>query len=199
MIQLSILMPSIPQRKEMFDRLFTEVANQSMICYKNHPTLGRIEILSDNTKSFRDGGMSIGEKRDSLIKKATGNYLCFLDDDESISPDYVETLMRLCYENEDVCTFRSIAKLTNNWALIDMSLFNSNQQINPEGITNREPWHICPVRSEYAKLYSFDNINYGEDWNWFNQVLKHCHTEAKTSKIIHQYNHGAHSEADKIK
>lgn len=198
LLMLSVLIPSIPARHNQMIRLKVELLKQISYCRVTHPALGKIELILDDSKSFRQGGLSIGQKREALVKRANAKYLCFLDDDESISPDYLETLLRLCYENKDVCTFRSLAKLSNNWALIDMSIRNENQQINPMGITRRTPWHICPVRTEFAKLYGFPDSNYGEDYQWFEQVLKHCQHEAHTDKIVHNYNHGVHSEADKI-
>lgn len=196
---VSILICTIPDREYSFSKLISELYRQITYCDTTHPTLGDVEIKVDATKKFNDGGLSIGSKRQNLLNQANGKYVLYLDDDEHISPDYVETLLRLCYEDKDVCTFRSLAKLANNWALIDMALENENEQINPYGITRRKPWHVCPVKRELAQQFEFENISYGEDWNWFGQVLKLCETEAHTDKIIHNYNHGAHSEADKIK
>lgn len=198
-IILSILIPTIPSREARFMALWTKLKRQVDLCYKIHPTLGACEIVFNNGVEYRLGGLSIGSKRQVLLDQAKGIYLCFLDDDEDISPDYVETLLRLCYEQKDVGTFRSLSKLANNWALIDMSLQNPNEQINPLGITRRSPWHICPVKSEYAKSFRFPDSNYGEDFEWFAKVLTLCMTESHTDKIIHVYNHGIHSEADKIK
>lgn len=165
-----------------------------------HSSLGEIEIIIDGSERYLDGGLSIGKKREKLVSEANGKYLCFLDDDEGIAPNYLETLVRLCNENKDVCTFWSIAKLDNFWGLVDMSLrYAVNEQMTPDRIVRRQPWHVCPVRTKYAKLHTFENINYAEDWQWFEQVLKHCETEAKSDAIIHQYNHSATtSEADKI-
>lgn len=196
---VSLLMATTPEREQMFGLLLNEVFKQVTYCKSIHPTLGNVEIVIDDSKRFLDGGLSIGFKRDALLRRAEGKYVCYLDSDEHISPDYVETLLRLSCEDKDVCTFRSLAKLANNWALVDMSMKNENEQINPFGITRRKPWHVCPVRREFAQLYNFDDKSYGEDWDWFEQVLKHCETEAHVDKIIHGYNHGAHSEADKIK
>ena len=195
---LSILIPTIPDRSQMFSRLYTEVMNQVTYLRTVHPTIAGIEVLIDDTKRFLDGGQSIGMKRNSLVLRATGKYLCFLDDDESISPNYVETLARLCAEDKDVCTFRNITKLFNYWMVVDMSLSNPINEDAMPGIIKRRPWHICPVRTEYAQLHEFQNSNYGEDWQWFERVLAHCKTEAHSEYIIHQYNHGKHSEADKI-
>lgn len=196
---LSIMIPTIPQRKKVFRELYMEVKRQVAFCSEVHPTLGDVEIIYDQSRRFIDGGVSIGKKRDNLVKRANGIYLCFLDDDESIAPNYIETLLRLCNEDKDVCTFRNISKFDEYWAIVDLSINNPNEQSRSDEMVLRKPWHICPVRSEYAKLYTFPDSNYGEDWEWFSKVLSHCATQAKTNTVIHGYNHSvSNSEADKI-
>lgn len=199
-IILSILIPSIPERAEKLNALLMELYCQYDEFQKFHYTLGQAEFIFDDSKRFLQGGLSIGKKRESLVSRAKGKYLCFLDDDETIAPNYIETLIRLCSENKDVCTFRNISKLDNFWTIVDMSLYHSvNEQASPDNIIKRKPWHICPVRTKYAKKYGFQDSNYGEDWQWFEQVLTECLTEAKSNAIIHQYNHSKiNSEADKI-
>lgn len=201
MIILSILIPTIPERGEMFTKLFNELHRQLEYMKTFHPSLGDIEIVVDSSKRFLDGGLSIGKKREALVKRAQGKYLCFLDDDESIAPNYLETLVRLCNEDKDVCTFRNITKLDSYWCIVDMSLkHEDNYPARPSQIVLRKPWHICPVRSLFAKMHDFEDISYGEDYAWMEKVLSHCETEAKTDAIIHQYNHSSKiSEADKIK
>lgn len=196
---LSILIPSIPEREDELARLCSELQIQIITFGEFHASIGTCEVLVDDGKSFLEGGLSIGAKREALKNKATGKYLLYLDDDENIAPNYFETVMRLCSEDKDICTFKSIAKMDNYWMTVDMSLaYSENEQANPEGI-KRRPWHICPVRSYFAKLHSFDDINYGEDFKWMEQVLQHCQTESKSNYILHQYNHSSKfSEADKI-
>lgn len=199
MIILSILIPTTPERGAiMFTPLYDKVLDQISYMTKVHPLLGNIEVLFDSRPRFLDDGPSIGKKREALVKRAEGKYLCFLDDDESIAGNYVETLVRLCQHDRDVCTFRSFARLESYWTLIDMGLKYPNDQACPDFIVRRRPWHICPVRSYFAKLHSFEDSNYGEDFSWMEKVLTHCTSEAKSEAIIHMYNHGNHSEADKI-
>lgn len=196
---LSILIPSIPERAKVLDDLMFKIGLQRHDLENVHPTLGKVEILYDDTKSFLDGGLSIGKKREALVKMAKGKYLCFLDDDEDIAPNYLETLVRLCQHDRDVCTFRAIAKNDNFWSIIDMSIHHPNIEASPNYITLRTPWHVCPVRSEFAKMYGFEDINYGEDFKWMEKVLTHVTSEARTTAVLLQYNHSSKtSEADKI-
>lgn len=159
-----------------------------------------VELLFDASPKFLAGGLSIGKKREALVRRASGKYVCLLDDDDKISPNYLQILVRLCLEGKDVCTFRNISKLEDFWTIVDMSVFHTeNEQATHDRIVKRKPWHICPVKTKYAQRYAFLDINYGEDWAWVEQVLTHCQTEAHTDAIIHQYNYSSKtSEADKI-
>jgi len=200
MIILSILIPTIPERANMFSELFDEVHRQTTYMKTWHPTLGDVEIIVDDSPKFLDGGLSIGKKREALVKRAEGKYLCFLDDDEKIAPNYIETLVRLCDKGQDICTFRNITKTDTYWTVIDMSIhYLVNDQATPNFIVRRKPWHICPVRTEFAKLHGFIDTSYGEDWTWMEMVLTHCTTESKIDAVIHEYNHSSKvSEADRI-
>lgn len=196
---LSILIPSIPSRVGKAKKLLSEL-NQQISAISHFDMLGSVEVVYECSNAFLDGGPSIGKKRNGLVQVSNGKYVCFLDDDESVAPNYIETLMRLCNQDADVCTFRSLAKLNTYWAILDMRLeYKVNDQLTPNYTVRRPPWHICPVRAEFAKLYEFEDINNAEDFAWFEKVLQHCSTEAHTDKILFQYNHGLHSEADRIK
>lgn len=196
---LSILIPSIPSRRAKLERLHAELYRQAFALHTLAPGSGYIEVLIDDSKPFLEGGLSIGKKREALVQRAQGKYICFLDDDDTVSPDYVSTVLGLCAQNKHICTFRALFKLADYWGTVNMSLLNKeNEQARPEGVIQRPPWHICPVWSEFARIYPFEDINNAEDFAWMEQVLRHCTTEAHTDKIIFQYNHGNHSEADKI-
>lgn len=195
---LSILIPSIPERKDKLERLLL-LLNRQIETISEHPMLGNVEVVVNNSKSFLDEGVTVGEKRNQLIEQAQGKYVCFLDDDESIAPNYVETLLRLCNEDKDVCTFRAVIKLTDYWGLVDMKLaYKNNDQSSPEYTIRRTAWHICPVRREFATMYQFENKNNAEDFAWFEKVLTNCVSDAHTERILFQYNHGEWSEVDKI-
>lgn len=198
-VMLSVLMPTTPERNQMFTKLFNEVHRQAEFMQTFHKTLGKVEILVDDSPRFLNGGLSVGKKRESLVQRATGQYLCFLDSDEEISPDYLETILRLCYQNKDVCTFKAMVKLSNFWAVVDMRLaFKYNEQITPDFTVRRQPWHICAVRSEFAKKFDFSDKNNAEDFEWMEKVLTKCHSEAHSDRIIFCYRHGDHSEVDQI-
>jgi len=199
MIILSVLIATTQDRKEITQSLIDRLEVQREFIHRNWLS-GHVEIVVDDSKRFLDGGLSIGKKREALVQRAQGRYLCFLDSDEDIAGNYLQTIVKLSETKADVLTFRSLANLDDFWCLIDMSLDNKeNEQANPGKICKRMPWHVCAVKSHLAKIHQFEDSNYGEDWTWFEKVLKGCTSEAKSDAIIHMYKHRRElSEADKI-
>lgn len=200
MIILSVLIPTIPSRQAKFKALIDNLVWQQTYLHLDHPTLGEFEILSDDTKPFLEGGLSIGEKRGLLLSRSKGKYVCFLDDDDTIAPNYIETLIRGIYSSfSDVISFNFLFKCDTYWSIGVMSLNHEDEEVTPNGLVYRNIWHICPIKAEIAKKYAFGSINHGEDIGWLKQVRNDLKTEFHIDMILTQYNHSEKgSEADKI-
>ncbi len=198
---LSILIPVLPKRYGVFMQLLKELQRQVTFMHENHPSLGLIEILFDDSPAFLDGGRSIGAKRNILRQKAIGTYQVFFDDDDDIAPNFIETLVRLAQSDADILTYRCLFKNDNYWSVINMSLNNKiNEEATPEKIVQRTPWHVCPVKTEIARKENFnDELNHNEDYTYMEKIFQYIKTEAHTDMILTQYNHSEKgSEADKI-
>ena len=188
-MKLSILIPTLPQRKKMFNILRKNLTAQIDFVHSTHASLGQVEILFDSSKKFLKGGLSVGAKRDALKCRATGEYLVFVDDDDIVAPNYLESILRLMESNPDIITFRSLYKSSTYWGIVDMNLNHAeNEQMNDITIVKRQPFHVCPIRTSIAQLHSFPDINNGEDWAWMQKVLPDCKTQAHSDMILHQYN-----------
>ena len=199
-MKLSILIPTLPQRKKMFNILRKNLTAQIDYVHSTHPSLGQVEILFDSSKKFLKGGLSVGAKRDALKCRATGEYLVFVDDDDMIAPNYLESILRLMESNPDIITFRSLYKSSTYWGIVDMNLNHAeNEQMNDSTIVKRQPFHVCPIRTSIAQQHSFPDINNAEDWGWMVKVLTDCKTQSHSDQILHQYNEFALvSEVNKI-
>ena len=94
-IKLSILIPSIPSRFKRFERLFERINDQASKSDMVVEVLG----LFDNKKR------SIGHKRDALVQMSNGEYVCFCDDDDDVSLDYVINLLEGIKHPPDVPSY----------------------------------------------------------------------------------------------
>ena len=51
---------------------------------------------------------TIGAKRNQLLKDSTGDYVCFIDDDDIVSEEYVERILEGTHSGADCISFRTI-------------------------------------------------------------------------------------------
>jgi len=70
---LSVLIPSIPERREKLISLTNELYRQILALQTTHPSLGSVELIIDDSKKFTEGGLSIGEKRNALFNVHQGS------------------------------------------------------------------------------------------------------------------------------
>lgn len=196
---ISILIPSVEERADKLSRLVSELSNQIRLIDINHPTLGTVELIIDNSKPFSEGGMSIGQKRDSLLRRSEAEYVCFLDDDDIPAPNYVESLLRASQHGYDVITFDTLFKNDYYWTIISMKLGNPNEESTPIYPVKRNAWHTCLIKRGIAQAHSFESLNHNEDWTWMENVIKDINTSFHIPMILNQYNHSeSESIADKI-
>lgn len=79
-MDLSILIPTVPIRKNLLDNLLSILNKQ----IKDNNLENRVEVLvfEDNFEN------SVGKKRNILCERAKGKYVLVLDDDDMISDDF---------------------------------------------------------------------------------------------------------------
>lgn len=176
-IQLSILIPSIPSRIEMAQKLYLK-----MLAIVGDRQI-EILMLTDNKI------MSIGEKCNHLLAASHGKYFCFIHDDDeliSLSEIYDATFLGV-----DVIDFKAQCRNANGSTYIVTQRLGNNVEHNTiDGYyldCNRPPFPNCAWAAKFKK-FDFPDINYGEDWIWVEQCLKEAKTEIFIDKELFHYN-----------
>jgi glycosyltransferase involved in cell wall biosynthesis len=146
-------------------------------------------ILSDNR------ARSIGEKRQSLVDIANGEYIAFCDDDDDVSDNYVFELLQAIETKADVITFNQKAIYNVLKSEVHFFIKNQDGQFNPGVMTLRGPWHVCAWNRQKVKGCVFGYSNYGEDIVWCNQARKRIKTGHHIDKVLHTYIHDAATTA----
>jgi len=182
MIKLSILIPTLVRREALFQKVYNELTRQRLELDK--PT--QVEIIF-----YRDTGkISIGAKRNLLIKEAQGDYVCFVDDDDMVSPDYIRTILSGLKNNPD--TVQLNGRITTNG--LNPKRFEHSikyvkyAEIN--GVYQRPPNHLNPIKKELVQDILFKEVNFGEDTDWALRVLatKRIKTEYSHTNLLYYYN-----------
>jgi hypothetical protein len=160
-MRLSILIPSVPSRREkaakLFDKLSAQAGNEDV----------EILMLLDNKKR------SIGLKRQALLDVARGDYVAFVDDDDDVSANYVKLILDCLWASTpDVVVFDSLCSVNSVLEVyVSHALGNPNEQFNPNGF-RRAAWHIHAWRTELARKSTFPDQSGTEDWAWAEPLNK---------------------------
>jgi glycosyltransferase involved in cell wall biosynthesis len=169
MILLSILIPSLLNRRELLERLLKIL---------NAQKTDEIEIIF----SVDTGTISTGEKRNALMDKARGEYIVYVDDDDTVSEDYVCLVTEAIKRSRPDCIGINLVHYKDG-------IFHGNCELslrikewgnfineNPPRY-ERFPIHLNPVRRDIAMKARFPKSSNEEDRHYglaLQPLLKTC-------------------------
>lgn len=183
-MKLSILVPSVAERRNTFlpkclDMLYGQLESLPKEQQKEVEVL----FLIDSKERM------LGSKRNNLIDIAQGEYVVFVDDDDRIEPDYIESLLNAIESNTDVITFQASVSLNGEPAKICHYSNKYNRDYNEANTYHRLPNHICCVKKELVLKAPFLNIKNGEDSAYSKQLKPHLKTQHSIDKVLYHYDY----------
>lgn len=184
-MKLSILICTMVKRKALFDVLIVEIRSQ----IERYGLEKEVEVLSE----CDEGQMSIGEKRNILLDRAKGDYVCSIDDDDWIDSEYLSKIIE-ALESEPDCVQLIGAMNTDGFSL---SRFEHSIKhpvyYDHQGVYYRYPNHLNPIRREIAQKFKFPETNFGEDTDWATQIRdsKLLQREEEIDKVIYHYRYSS--------
>lgn len=181
-MKLSILIPTIEERKLQLDRLVDKL----LLSAKEYQPLVDFEILteSDNRE------MSVGEKRNILLDRAKGLYTVFIDDDDDVHGHYVSIMLDTIKANDVDCIGFLGRRFRNGIFEREFKHELGLGMYYDDGHTYyRSVNHLNPIRSSISKAYKFKHINSGEDQEWATRILTDCklHSCYLINEVMYYY------------
>lgn len=176
-MKLTIAICTIPSRKSLFDRLVSHLKSQS--------ASKEFEVISDCDNKT----ISVGVKRQKLLEAASGDYVAFIDDDDTVPDDYVNSILEAIKLQPDAIGFKIhcsgcegvTASASNRW---------KDWGENEGGYDYvRTPYHKTPIRREIALKIGFKDMRFSEDYD-FSKRLKQSgliKTEEFINKVMYYY------------
>ena len=181
-MELSILVPYIRRHGTSFNKLWFNLAGQIL------PYYGSIEVLSDDHEYDL-----VGTKRNRLLERATGKYLCFFDADDTPSHDYIDQVMKGIESGCDCTSLRGEISIDGKFdGVFEHSIRYKEWRTTKNEIKyERFPNHLNPIKSELAKLFKFPDKNFSEDFDWSTQIHQAgcLKTEHYIDDIIYYYDY----------
>ena len=149
-------------------------------------TFNDVEILI-----YSGDSETIGNKRNYLMQSAKGEYLCFFDDDDMPSEDYIKELLKGIESVADCISLRGIMTTNgSNPEVFEHSLkYKSWRTTKNEIKYERYPNHLNCIKSDIAKQIKFPEINHGEDYDWSKKLHESglLKSEYYTDKVLYHY------------
>lgn len=177
-IRLSILIPGITERRETTaKRLLRDLETQ----VEAKPV--EVIYLCDNKK------MTCGRKRDILLQIAQGEYLSYIDDDDTVAPTYVSRLLAAIDESgqADVICFRQECTHVET-GYVEMCEYSLKFAYSKgQGWWKGKPAHTMCWKTETALKGSWPDAQFGEDMAWVEQVCAAARTEHRIDDILYFY------------
>lgn len=188
-MRLSILICTIFERADTFaPKIMKELRRQRQASkYKDV-----IQLLSLGD----DCQMTIGEKRNKLLSMAAGQYVCFVDDDDTLALDYIDQIfegMRLA-PNMDVYNFKvaySDGRENKNVPVYYSIKYDRDNDVRSMGHVEsyeRVSNHLMVIKNGIASQIKFREISKGEDTYWAREVRQLLKTEYCIDKTLYWYN-----------
>ena len=178
---LSILICAveIEERQIKLKKLVSELHRQISKNYAEEI----VEILVDTDNMTK----SVGQKRNDLISKAKGHFVCFIDDDDLITENYLSIILHHLNIGIDILLI-GISHIENgiNKTKILPSLFIDNLTTN-DVVFKTNHFHLCPHKKSIAELVSFDCVNFAEDMIYSQKMVKHISNHAVIYDPIYIY------------
>lgn len=181
--KLSILIPTITRRATEAERLFRHLEDR----IGDRPV--ELLMLRDNR------WQNIGEKRNQLLRAATGDYIAFLDDDDELLEGYFEQVLPATDGKADVICYDQEAIVDGARSRITCGLGNTLEPFRANAIITRPPWFWCAWKRDLAAAYrvpeSFVDANgmtHHEDVLWLRHLWVEAKTETRIPQVLHRYN-----------
>jgi glycosyltransferase involved in cell wall biosynthesis len=175
--RLTILLPTVEARAKLFAQLHAHITAQAA----GKPV--EVLVACDNKE------ISIGKKRQNLLEQATGDYVCYIDDDDWVADDYVDSILAALESSPDCVGFK-IRCIMNGGAplMASASMRYKTWGDNQDGFRFvRSCYHKTPCRRDIALRVGFPDLRYCEDRPYSMGIMRHLKTEEYIDAILYEY------------
>jgi glycosyltransferase involved in cell wall biosynthesis len=149
----------LPKRANLYNTLITELNKQ----IKNCNAHDNIEIITETD----NGENSVGKKRNNVIDRARGEYVCFIDDDDMITEIYVSKILKALETKPDVV---ELVGFLPKYDLPFIHNLNCGGHFKKDGIQFRTPNHLNTIKTEIARKVRYPEISHGEDQDYSHRL-----------------------------
>lgn len=177
-VKLTIVVPSIPSRKESREKVLDELFKQA----EGKPV--EVVCLLDNRKS------NLSEKRNLAIKNAKGDFVAFVDDDDRVEPEYVSSILEAIESTPDADVVNFDVMVHGYAATPKLCKYGVGWSHSEDAKAYyRKPNHVMAYRTAISRRHEYrkDLSAVSEDTEWAERASKDIKKEARVEKVLYHY------------
>lgn len=175
----TILVPTLGQRHELLCQMLDGLLPQ----VDAHPG---VKVLA----YWDNGQVDIATKKQALLDACDTDYLSFIDDDDTVSDDYVAAIADALASDPDyVGLLLQVYKDGEPFALSHHSLRHGGWHDGGAEYLRRDITCANPMRTSIARTAEFTGPPRGhaEDVHWVGQLRGRLHTEVFIDRVLYHY------------
>lgn len=130
---------------------------------------------------------TVGAKRNALLMLARGDYICFVDDDDRISDDYVSSILEALVSKPDCVVFGEMCSINGGAPKKVVYDINLEIESNTDSSYLRWPNQKMVFRRELALSVGFLDVMVGEDYAFASRVRSRISTVVRIDKVLYYY------------
>jgi len=178
-VDLSILIPSLPERLHLLEGMLTSLEQQARRC--GHVQQVELLVLTDNRCR------SIGEKRNALLDVAQGRFVAFVDDDDRVAADYVDRLCQAIGTHPDAdCVVFDVAVSAPNGG--KLARYGVEYEIGEDAFYYyRKPNHLMCYARRIALRHRYRDTSWGEDTDWSIRAARDVVRQVRIPAVLYEY------------
>jgi glycosyltransferase involved in cell wall biosynthesis len=144
---------------------------------------GSVEVLTDDTP-----GIPIGKKRNDLVHAATGEYVCFVDDDDRVSKNYIRNILSAVKSSPDVVGLNGVIFFSSNYPRKFIHSIQCSGWVDAPPVYYRTPNHLNPIRRELVLDCPFNSLSsHGEDREFSDDIRSLLKKEVYVDSPLYYY------------
>ena len=178
---LTIAIPTITSRRNQFTLLYEHIRNQ----IKEYKLTKKVELIfeCDNKE------ISIGAKRDLLIKKAKGKYIVMIDDDDWLPYNYCNDVLSACEDDSDCIGYLEDCVFDWNHRATSCISLRYKSWMNNVGVYDyvRTPFFKVPIKTEICRQVGCADLRFGEDSDFAKRIYPLLKSETFIDKKLYIY------------
>lgn len=177
----SILVPTLGERRPLFERLMRGLLHQT----EKHD--GRVQVIGWHN----DGSPSLPKIRQTMVTSAVTDYVSFVDDDDLVSPYYVDAIVAALETRPDYVGFQVQCYSDGAPTAVAYHSLEYRRWRNLASRYERDISHINPIRTALARKADFTKTGprRAEDRAWADQLRRSrlLRTQVVIPRILYHY------------